>query len=456
MPVIINKAKENKVKRILVILAFVSLLAVNTASALEYFLDGWVYAANGASGTAVTENSFATMHAYRTGINNQIGALNAPGRVFPLAGSGNAAFYVTDVGSSDWLGTAAAEGQTITAVFEVYAPLFGWAGDSYIACTRAVITSDEAINLQTDISPVQLKVIPTPQVDSISASQIVLSIIGMDENFISGYDLFRSTTASGTYSLVGTISQNRGVSVQIADTTALSGQDYYYKWGVNFIWGGGGGAPLYYSSTAKSSASGAAAIPTATETVTASPTATITPVNSATDTPTFTETLTLTLTVTSTPVDTATYTETVSPTAADTASYTPTETASASVTQTRTMTAAQTSTGTPSATVTHTLTPAVTNTPVPPVLYQPVAYPQPASDSISFAYKLNSDSWVKIYIYNLMASQVAVFEVSSAPAGISSAMFDISKFAPGVYFYLVKTGDPAVKFSVQKFLVERE
>jgi len=64
------------------------LLAAGAAYPAEYYLDGWVFAASGASGTASTENSFATMHAYRSGINNQIGTLNPPEGVFLLPGAG--------------------------------------------------------------------------------------------------------------------------------------------------------------------------------------------------------------------------------------------------------------------------------------------------------------------------------------------------------------------------------
>ena len=123
------------------------------------------------------------------------------------------------------------------------------------------------------------------------------------------------------------------------------------------------------------------------------------------------------------------------------------------MTFTQTVTPTWTGTGTITVTATVTQTSTVTT---PPVIYQPIAYPQPASQKITFAYKLTAAAQVKIYVYNLMGSQVAVFEAAAAGPGInSSPAFDISKFAPGVYFYMVKTTDPAVKFDVQKILVER-
>ena len=388
-------------KKIFSILALTA-LCVNAAYAAEYYIDGWVFAADGSSGTASTENSFSTMHAYRTGINGQLGVLNPPGRVSPLAGSNQAAFYVADVGSSNWAGTAAAEGQTITAVFEVYEPLFGWAGVSYIACTRAVITGSDAVNLQTDISSVQLRAIPTPQLDSLTANQAVLSLIGINENYIDSYNLYRSTTPSGTYAFVALVPQNRGNAIQLADNTVLSGQDYYYKWGVNFIWGGGGGAPAYYTSAAMSQASGPVLAPTISETAT------------GTNTPTVTATRTGTVTITDTPSSTLTATKTTTPTMTTTLTVTGTSTDTATVTITATITATTTNTITPTVTetavntATRTVTPVFTGTATataviaPPVDQEPAAYPQPAKNSITFSYKLKVSSAVKIYVYNLM------------------------------------------------------
>jgi hypothetical protein len=59
-----------------------------------------------------------------------------------------------------------------------------------------------------------------------------------------------------------------------------------------------------------------------------------------------------------------------------------------------------------------------------------------------------------------MGTQVAVFDAGQGTASLPPmppdiATFDISKFAPGVYFYIVKAPDSGSKFNVEKFEVER-
>lgn len=682
--------EENFMKKLFLMLAVVMLFCVNAAYSAEYYLDGFVFAANGTSGTALTENSFATMHAYRTGINNQIGTLDSPGRVYPLAVDGNAAFYGIDIGSSFWAVTTAAEGQTITAVFEVYDPLFGWAGPSYIACTKAIVTADEVINLQTEMSPVQLIAIPTPQIDSLDVNQAVLSMTGINENFINSYNLYRSTTLTGTYTLVTTVPQNMGNTIQYADNGVLSGTDYYYKWGVNFDWGGGNGAPSYYTSTAKSPARGPVTAPTATQTSTEisiiilgvdtftatctgtetiadtfTVTATLTPVataagsltidlqsacgfavlagsgfdNTGTSTingdlgsfPTISETgldtltingtdqaggtitqnakndlvtayngaagctttatiatelggttqlagvydsvagtfgitgtllldangdsnaifvfktastlttaansfvsltngaqaknvfwvvgssatleagttfkgtilamtsitlaagatvdgrllarngqvsmlanmvsinscgavsntATMTATVTDTVTNTVTktvtntVTNTCTPTDTVTDTYTPTvsETITQTITPTITATVSNTATRTATSTVVNTAT--ATPIPTPPVNYEPITFPQPAANTITFAYKLIVPASVKIYVYNMMGTEVAIFDQAAGVPGINTSVCNVSKFPPGIYFYIIKVPDTGKKFKVNKFMIER-
>jgi hypothetical protein len=96
--------------------------------------------------------------------------------------------------------------------------------------------------------------------------------------------------------------------------------------------------------------------------------------------------------------------------------------------------------------------------PTPPVNSQPIAYPQPADSTITFAYKLLApSSSVSIYVYNLMGAQVAVFGPAAGVTGVNSYTppEGISKFAPGIYFYIVKAPDSGTKFNVDKFIVER-
>jgi hypothetical protein len=122
-----------------------------------------------------------------------------------------------------------------------------------------------------------------------------------------------------------------------------------------------------------------------------------------------------------------------------------------------------TATFTPSITRTSTITqtPTITTTftpiPTPCLVCEciPIAYPQPAKNSLTFGYALSTGSSVKVYVYNLMGTQVAVFENAFAPAGTDTFVCDVSKFPPGMYFYIIKAPDSGSKFKVAKFMVER-
>jgi hypothetical protein len=85
----------------------------------------------------------------------------------------------------------------------------------------------------------------------------------------------------------------------------------------------------------------------------------------------------------------------------------------------------------------------------------PIAYPQPAGDKITFGYSLSSASAIKIYVYNIMGTQVAVFEQAINKAGTNTAVFSVRKFTPGMYFYIIKVPGTDIKFKATKFMVER-
>jgi hypothetical protein len=500
-------------KMLLLLIALIT--AAGSLSAAEYYLYGRVFDATGSSGTAASANSFGSLHAYRTGIPAQIGLQNPGSQIYKATGV-LPAYYNSDLGDAQWT-TAPAAGQTVISIIEVYNPQFAWAGDSYVAATGTGISTDDINNFETDLSDVQLHVIPTPVIISQDPAQIVIGLTGMDMDLVYGYTVYRSTTVAGVYASIGTVLQNRGNAIQYTDNTGLVyGQAYYYKFGVNFNWGGGGGAAAYYSTGAESLASSSGSIATLTNTPTASPTGsdtatctytqtftctgtdtatptgtytatqastgsdTPTPTNTATstgtatctptytgtstitDTPTITETTTDSPTGTNTPVDTETGTDTVTPTVTmtGTGTYTVTDTPTPPPTDTVTPTVTVTLTGT--VMPTETMTPLV-SVPTPPVAEQPIAYPQPASDTITFAYKLRAPSaTVKIYVYNLMGTQVAVFGPYAGIAGINTAKIDpaqpdkgLSKFAPGIYFYIIKAPDSGSRFDVQKFEVEK-
>jgi hypothetical protein len=86
---------------------------------------------------------------------------------------------------------------------------------------------------------------------------------------------------------------------------------------------------------------------------------------------------------------------------------------------------------------------------------EPIVYPQPADNTITFAYTLSARSGVKIFVYNLVGAQVAVFEQAAGAAGINTAECDVSKLSPGIYFYIIKAPDSGVKFKVNKFMIKK-
>jgi hypothetical protein len=136
-------------------------------------------------------------------------------------------------------------------------------------------------------------------------------------------------------------------------------------------------------------------------------------------------------TETNTPEDTATETATL--TLSETASVSPTET----------------DTGTPTLTLTVTFTPTlylsptITLTPTP--LGQPNAgpgksycYPQPAHDWLRIVYSLPAAETVAIKIYNFAGIPVDSETDIGAASDANMKEIDIKKYAPGIYFYLIK------------------
>ncbi len=317
-------------KKTLLFLLIAGMISVSSLYASEYYLYGEVFDASGSSGTAATSNSFGMLQAYRLGIAGQIGLQNEnPGNQIYAANGTLPAYYDTDVGDAQWT-TPPAVGQTAISVIEVFNPLFGWTGDSYVACTETVISSDDVnINQETDFSNLGLRVIPTPAIISQDANQITIGFTGIDMDLIQSYTLYRGTTptfTTATATAVAVIPQNRNNAIQYTDNTGLVyGTTYYYKILVDFTWGGGGGAPAYYETNATSAASGPAAIatytptasatltPTATLLISETPTYTVTETFIASETPTYTVTPTVTEAVSGTATSTATATMTNTP-----------------------------------------------------------------------------------------------------------------------------------------------
>lgn len=205
---------------------------------------------------------------------------------------------------------------------------------------------------------------------------------------------------------------------------------------------------------------------TITQTSTISPTCTISA--TYTITPTITNTFTITQTSTISPTCTISATFTASPTITYTETITltltisPTETISATFTSTPTYTNTPTDTGT--GTFTPTVTPVFTNTVTPTEYYrlpsegQTYVFPQPASSVLNIVYNLNDQADVKIYIYNVAGMLVADIENSMAIQGTNKTTIDLSKFSPGIYYYVIKAvlySGGKEDFSINKFMVAK-
>lgn len=186
--------------------------------------------------------------------------------------------------------------------------------------------------------------------------------------------------------------------------------------------------------------------PTSTRTSTAGPSSTTTKTRTATGTGTQTQTRTATATVSATP--TISETHTVSPTSTDTPIASATHTGTATGTATRTVTC----TGTVSLTPTVTPTGGYAQAPAG----ESYVYPQPAADVLNIIYSIDSTADVMIYVYNAAGMPVADFINTSMPGGSNKAVLDISGFARGVYYYVIRTKDlsgKTVNFKPDKFLV---
>lgn len=233
----------------------------------------------------------------------------------------------------------------------------------------------------------------------------------------------------------------------------------------------------------------ATASQTLTVTLVLTPTATTT-IPEQTDTPAATETITGTLSGdTFTPTATNTDTATVTPTRTKIPSRTPTRTYTYTETMTATLTCTptyytDTATLTPAPSWTVTLTPTPTDvtwtvTPTPtgaagaatstmtptPNPSSPDAgagssyvYPQPASEKVTFVYSLRDYADVRIIVYNVAGMDVAVLKAAGKPGNNNRAELNLSGFAPGVYYYVIKADYSTEKMKIckpGKFLVVR-
>ena len=189
-----------------------------------------------------------------------------------------------------------------------------------------------------------------------------------------------------------------------------------------------------------------------TVTNTSTDTSTSTPTMTITETFTITETHTASPTFTATPTDTATLTATETSTATPTFTASPTHTNTATVTLTRTVTS--TSTATPTITITATSTPgygSIENG-------KSRVFPQPADFEIFIEYGLSEISDVTVIVFNAGGVKAVEKTDTGRTQGANLMGLDVSRFAPGVYYYLLRVkqaGGAEVIFPAGKFLVAR-
>jgi hypothetical protein len=85
-------------------------------------------------------------------------------------------------------------------------------------------------------------------------------------------------------------------------------------------------------------------------------------------------------------------------------------------------------------------------------------YPQPASEKVTFVYSLRDYADVRIIVYNVAGMDVAVLKAAGKPGNNNRAELNLSGFAPGVYYYVIKADYSTEKMKIckpGKFLVVR-
>ncbi|HRU39083.1 MAG TPA: hypothetical protein P5511_04340, partial [Candidatus Goldiibacteriota bacterium] len=236
-------------------------LSATLVSAAPYFIYGKVYNANGTSGTADTENSYASMAAYRISITAQVGKQNSgpnptfPEKIYPAYYNNvtTPAYFYSDVGSSDWI-TSAAEGQTIITVADVVNGRFGWTGANYTAARRKIISAADITGSESFMPDATLQQVPQPAASSVSYYGVSLTWTGLSndtDGLVTGYTVYRSLSAGSGYSALSyTASQVSGGTVTFTDASLNTGTTYYYKIATNYGWGGGSNTVTAYVSEA--------------------------------------------------------------------------------------------------------------------------------------------------------------------------------------------------------------
>jgi hypothetical protein len=114
---------------------------------------------------------------------------------------------------------------------------------------------------------------------------------------------------------------------------------------------------------------------------------------------------------------------------------------------------------------THTLptaTPTMVVTPTPPILAgfneDVFTYPSPAKGSeVRFCCQADNNAKIKIEIYNIMGEKVDTIDAEQTTAGPIIIPWNISKTAPGIYFYRlsITTTTSKKQLSLKKLVITK-
>lgn len=358
------------------------------AETLEVF--GFVYAADGTAGSAVSAPAHAKACAWVLG-SGQAGYDPAG-----LTRTAQYCYYAFDANpASGW-----SAGDIVTVLVEARPGREGWDGPAQCGAVRHTVTAEEKSFSTVSLEPVTLSAVPVVTVVAQAAGDVRLRWQAMSlPEAPTSYSVYRATFSQPMLGYeeaqaLGMVAwPNAGVA-DFSDAGAEAGSGYWYALAPNFASGavGTGARPdqAYYTAFGQSPAQFVwvpgscsptpSATGTATDTVSPTPSGTAThspsPTGSATPTASATPTQTATFSHTSTSSPTATGTATVSssatasstptvsatPSSSDTASVTPSVTPTSSPTDTGTATPTPSATPTPTATCSATSTPSPTDT----------------------------------------------------------------------------------------------
>ena len=68
-------------------------------------------------------------------------------------------------------------------------------------------------------------------------------------------------------------------------------------------------------------------------------------------------------------------------------------------------------------------------------------FPNPFNPNTIISYDLETSSYIKLAIFDVLGRQVALLEDGFKPSGNYSTTFDASSLSSGIYYYMLKTVD---------------